>query len=654
LEMAPSSSSSSSSSTRGFLFAALVIVAAVATVIVLAASQDTSSTKGSSSGKGEPATKKEATNSNAASAERGGVLLEDDEESDDEEDDEEAKAALALAKQQKEEYENLISVADKCVKGNAFARAAENYTLALELAPLVPSASKNILTIYNNRSAMYEKLNKFDMCLTDIDIVLSIDPNHIKARVRRARVYEAMDKLEDAMVEHSCVMMIQRQRQDPACQQTEAKIFELSKAHAALQAGPLVEKIRSSSSRNLPTNAYCRNFFDVLSSTHKWRAELSRGQGLQELSSALQSLPKPEEGEEEEGTTRVEAALKVVKCAIADGKFTLAFSTLATIAQSGSPEVSFLCGLEQHLRCNLDKAEAFYRASGDLCDAKLALASVQRELGDEAKALDTYTSVLSSFAARLAPTSSSSSSSSSVSVDSQGNTSTESSEGGATVSSEASSQVLHFAQFAKESGAGDVSTVTPEQVAQEVRDVDPQETVHAAWALVHRQSLWPTRSASGTFRPRCLELAQQDLSIADALVKPIVSGAVASEPQVKESASMASAMLQIRQVNLFTQIKGQVLGGSEMTEEEKARCAECLAAAQKLAPEHESVKTMEADLLAVDGKLDETLTIVETLIAKAEPNDGVPYVIKANYIGQKVRLFLFLFLFWPHIPPAPF
>jgi hypothetical protein len=138
-------------------------------------------------------------------------------------------------------------------------------------------------------------------------------------------------------------------------------------------------------------------------------------------------------------------------------------------------------------------------------------------------------------------------------------------------------------------------------------------------------------------------LAQQDLSIADALVKPIVSGAVASEPQVKESASMASAMLQIRQVNLFTQIKGQVLGGSEMTEEEKARCAECLAAAQKLAPEHESVKTMEADLLAVDGKLDETLTIVETLIAKAEPNDGVPYVIKANYIGQKVRLFLSVF-----------
>ena len=449
--MAPSSTST----TRGYLFAALVIVAAVA-VFVLAASQDTSSTKGSSSGKGE-GTKKEASPAKSnATTDKGGVLLEDDEESEEEEDDEEAKAAQALAKQQKEEYENLISVADKCVKGNAFARAAENYTLALDLAPLIPSANKNILTIYNNRSAMYEKLNKFDLCLTDIDIVLSIDPIHIKARVRRARVYEATDKLEDAMVEHSCVMMIQRQRQDPACQQTEAKIFELSKAHAAQQAGPLVEKIRSSPSRNLPTNAYCRNFFDVLSSTHKWRAELSRGQGLQELSSALQSLPKPEEGEEEEEATvakRVEAVLNVVKCAIADGKFSLAFSTLATIAQSGSPEVNFLCGLEQHLRCNLDKAEAFYRASGDLCDAKLALASVQRELGDEAKALDTYTSVLRSVAARLAPTSSSSSSS----IDSQSNTSTESSEGGAVVPSEASAQALHFAQFAKESGAGEMS-----------------------------------------------------------------------------------------------------------------------------------------------------------------------------------------------------
>jgi tetratricopeptide (TPR) repeat protein len=77
------------------------------------------------------------------------------------------------------------------LKGQQYQRAADAFTKALDLAPSVPSATSKILALYNNRSAMYEKLGEFDKSLSDISIVLAMDGKHIKAHNRRARVLEA-------------------------------------------------------------------------------------------------------------------------------------------------------------------------------------------------------------------------------------------------------------------------------------------------------------------------------------------------------------------------------------------------------------------------------------------------------------------------------
>ncbi len=59
----------------------------------------------------------------------------------------------------------------------------------------VPSAAKDILTLYNNRSAMYEKSGQYEASLRDITVVLTMDAMHQKAKLRRARVYEALENI---------------------------------------------------------------------------------------------------------------------------------------------------------------------------------------------------------------------------------------------------------------------------------------------------------------------------------------------------------------------------------------------------------------------------------------------------------------------------
>ena len=79
------------------------------------------------------------------------------------------------------------------MKANKFSKAAEKYSEAIQILSSNPSlgSNKDMLTLYNNRSAMYEKHEAYSQALEDILVVLSLDPLHIKARLRRSRIYEA-------------------------------------------------------------------------------------------------------------------------------------------------------------------------------------------------------------------------------------------------------------------------------------------------------------------------------------------------------------------------------------------------------------------------------------------------------------------------------
>lgn len=122
---------------------------------------------------------------------------EDDDGDDDDDDNDEGKDDKNEATikddtaEYKVKYDETIRLAKKLLSGNAYIRAAEKFKEAIKLAEHVPSASKDLVTLYNNSSAMYEKAGVFDEALLDINIVLHMDSQHVKARLRRARIFDA-------------------------------------------------------------------------------------------------------------------------------------------------------------------------------------------------------------------------------------------------------------------------------------------------------------------------------------------------------------------------------------------------------------------------------------------------------------------------------
>jgi predicted TPR repeat methyltransferase len=54
--------------------------------------------------------------------------------------------------------------------------------------------------------SMYEKNGEFDKALNDITVVLALDPMHVRARTRKARIHEAQGKLTEALEEYVLVM----------------------------------------------------------------------------------------------------------------------------------------------------------------------------------------------------------------------------------------------------------------------------------------------------------------------------------------------------------------------------------------------------------------------------------------------------------------
>jgi tetratricopeptide (TPR) repeat protein len=114
------------------------------------------------------------------------VVVEDADSSDGEDEDDEDAGQEAL----RSKYEDANRLAQKYISGQAYAKAVEKLSEALSIAPKLPSAGRDLVTLYNNRSAMYEKQEMYDKSLADISVVLTMDANHLKARIRRARIYD--------------------------------------------------------------------------------------------------------------------------------------------------------------------------------------------------------------------------------------------------------------------------------------------------------------------------------------------------------------------------------------------------------------------------------------------------------------------------------
>jgi tetratricopeptide (TPR) repeat protein len=198
-------------------------------------------------------------------------------------------------------------------KDKKYMEAAETFTEALDLIEAKKSngaesgkssssLTRQIITLTNNRSAMYEKAALPDLALSDCDIVLNLDPAHSKARTRRLRILESQKRYKEAIVE-VCALQLKYMNDNrdkirlglpPAGPQPvpQSKIEELvtliqpeemKKAQDALDA-------KSVDERALPSTYTILQLLKSFSGYNKWMGDAAKGGTVAKFTSQLEDL----------------------------------------------------------------------------------------------------------------------------------------------------------------------------------------------------------------------------------------------------------------------------------------------------------------------------------------------------------------------------
>ena len=89
--------------------------------------------------------------------------------------------------------ERLKEEGDAMFKQSQFEAAIHKYTEALDASG--SSSSEIALKIYGNRAACYKQLSDFDNTINDCTSVLEYREDDVKALMRRAQAYEAMENM---------------------------------------------------------------------------------------------------------------------------------------------------------------------------------------------------------------------------------------------------------------------------------------------------------------------------------------------------------------------------------------------------------------------------------------------------------------------------
>jgi len=202
-------------------------------------------------------------------------------------------------------------------KNKQYMEAAETFTEALDLIESKKSADKKaskedggqkssltrqIITLTNNRSAMYEKASFPDLALSDCDAVLDLDPAHVKARTRRLRILESQKRHREALVE-VCALQLKYMNDNrdklrlglpptgpPPVPQS--KIEELVSFIQPEEIARAQEAMASNAveSRALPSSYTIIQLLKSFSGFNKWMSDAAKGGTVGKFTSQLEDL----------------------------------------------------------------------------------------------------------------------------------------------------------------------------------------------------------------------------------------------------------------------------------------------------------------------------------------------------------------------------
>ena len=89
-----------------------------------------------------------------------------------------------------------------------FLEAFDEYTEALEYAPLDIAFEKNRAVFYSNRAACCIELGRNEEAILDCNRALELDSRYLKAILRRARAHENLDQLDECLADMDAALAI--------------------------------------------------------------------------------------------------------------------------------------------------------------------------------------------------------------------------------------------------------------------------------------------------------------------------------------------------------------------------------------------------------------------------------------------------------------
>ncbi|NXP03393.1 TTC1 protein, partial [Thinocorus orbignyianus] len=105
-------------------------------------------------------------------------------------------------------------------KKGDYGEAEDSYTKALQICPACFQKDRAVL--FSNRAAAKMKQDKTEAALGDCSKAVELDPNYIRALLRRAELYEKTEKLDEALEDYKAIL-----EKDPSVPQAREACMRL-------------------------------------------------------------------------------------------------------------------------------------------------------------------------------------------------------------------------------------------------------------------------------------------------------------------------------------------------------------------------------------------------------------------------------------------
>eukprot|EP00551_Chaetoceros_affinis_P005746 CAMPEP_0203681238 /NCGR_PEP_ID=MMETSP0090-20130426/42233_1 /ASSEMBLY_ACC=CAM_ASM_001088 /TAXON_ID=426623 /ORGANISM="Chaetoceros affinis, Strain CCMP159" /LENGTH=652 /DNA_ID=CAMNT_0050549663 /DNA_START=126 /DNA_END=2084 /DNA_ORIENTATION=+ len=202
-------------------------------------------------------------------------------------------------------------------KKKNFLEAAEVFTEAVDLIYSKVkdlgkhgNLNKQTVTLMNNRSAMYEKGGMPDLALLDCEAILEMDLTHTKARTRKLRILESLNRHSEALVE-VCALQLKFMQDNrdklrlgiPVTPPVpQSKIEQLMALIVPNEVEKMLQKINAkfggengSQERPLPSCHTILQLLQSFSGYNAWMSKAAKDGSLDSLTSKLSGAKSEEE-----------------------------------------------------------------------------------------------------------------------------------------------------------------------------------------------------------------------------------------------------------------------------------------------------------------------------------------------------------------------